>query len=298
MKTRITALLLACLMLLPFAAHAEVTEETADHPIYPYTWHSTKKPVRSYTSPTLVYTVETASIEGCKCYITKVWMQDPGRQITKATATWRTSLMLPEKMASKVPGCALAINGSGYVSPAYPEIPDNYPGTSEDYYYTPLGSLTVTDGVIYRDLEGVPYYGLTLQADGLHMHVGEENENVLAASPTQTWSFYVRCPMIRDHAVILDREWPFAQRHAARTIIACMDANNYVIITATSSVGLTLNDAVDFLTEAFDPAWAYDLDGGPSSALICRNYGKKTPKVVYGGKAKDADLMVFTELSE
>ncbi|MBP5726999.1 MAG: hypothetical protein J6Y48_07975, partial [Clostridia bacterium] len=101
----------------------------------------------------------------------------------------------------------LAINGSGFVSPQYPEIPDNYPGTSEYYYYTPLGSLTVTDGEVFRNLENVPYYGLALDADGLQMYVNADNEEVLATNPSQTWSFYTNCPMLLDNEDILPAGW-------------------------------------------------------------------------------------------
>lgn len=198
-------------------------------------------------------------------------------------------------MAASIEGCAFAVNGSGYVSPVFPWIPENYPGESADYWYTPLGSLTVTNGELFRNLEGVPYYGLTLEEDGLHLYVGADNEEVLAKNPTQTWSFYVECPMILDHQEILDREWDFAKRRAARTIIARMDSCNYVFITATSSKGLALTDADDFLLQYLDPEWAYDLDGGPSSALIYRRKGTKKLRVVYGGLSKDADLMGFVE---
>lgn len=156
----------------------------------------------------------------------------------------------------------------------------------------------MTDGVVFRHLEGVPFYGIALHEDGLRLYNGVDPADVLAASPTQTWSFYELCPMIQDHQDILDREWLFAQRHAARTIIARMDANNYVLITATSSKGLALTDAVDFLKEHFDPEWAYDLDGGPSSALIWRRKGTKKLRVLYGGLSKDADLMGFVELPQ
>ena len=280
------------------AASAEglLTPVDSTQPVYPYTWKGNKV-VRRYETDTLKYTVETTSIQGCKCYVTKVWMKSPGQQIKKATAEWKVNIQLPEKMAQTIEGCALAVNASGYVSPVFPWIPENYPGQSEDYYYTPLGSLTITNGEVFRNLEGVPFYGLTLQEDGLHLHVGESNEEVLAQNPSQTWSFYVQCPMINHGEVILDETWDFAKKHAARTIIAKMDANNYVLITATSSVGLTLWDAVDFLQKKLGPEWAYDLDGGPSSALICRRAGKKTLTVIYGGKSKDADVMGFVELT-
>lgn len=254
--------------------------------------------VVQYESDTLRYDIERFEYEGARCYLTKLWMADPGRQIRKATAVWEESLAIPSEMAKQIPGAALAINGSGYVSPVFPWIPENYPGTNSDYYYTPLGSLTITDGVVFRHLPGVPYYGLTLQSDGLHLHVGDDCEDVLAQQPTQTWSFYVECPMIRDHQSILDTNWDFANRKAIRTIIGKVDDNNYVLLTVTAkiSAGLTLVDCVDFLTANVDPEWAYDLDGGPSSALLYRRPGETTLKTVYGNNSKDADAMVFIEL--
>ena len=70
---------------------------------------------------------------------------EQARQIRKATADWKENIQLPSAMAKKIPNCILAINGSGYVSPVYPWIPEDYPGDNPDYYYTPLGSLTITD---------------------------------------------------------------------------------------------------------------------------------------------------------
>lgn len=264
---------------------------------YPYAFTGDKL-VRSYETQTLVYTVESCKVKDTKCYITKVWMQDPGKQIGKGMSEWEKHLATVQSMARQVEGAALVINGSGFVSPMFPEIPDNYPGRSEDYYYTALGSITVLNGEVLRNLEGVPFYGLTLESDGLHMWVGADNEEVLARSPSQTWSFYERCPLIQDHQSILDRTWDFANRKAIRTIIAQMDANNYVILTATSIHGLTLLDATDFLMEAFNPVWAYDLDGGPSSALMCRKVGNTGFKMIYNTSddKKVADIMAFREL--
>ncbi|MBE5804221.1 MAG: phosphodiester glycosidase family protein [Clostridiales bacterium] len=251
---------------------------------------------RTYESDTLKFTVERFSYEQTLCYVTKIWMADPGRQIRKATAVWEESLAMPEDMASQVEGAVLAVNGSGYVSPVFPEIPDNYPGGSADYYYTPLGSLTITDGQVFRHLQGVPYYGLTLQQDGLHMHVGENIESILPTEPTQTWSFYEGCPMILDHQSILDESWSFAKARAIRTIIAKMDDNNYILLTVTNEehYGLSLIQCVALLQERFDPLWAYDLDGGPSSALMCREQDGSWKKI-FGGRREDADIMAFTE---
>ncbi len=253
-----------------------------------------------YDTSTLKYEITEFELQGALCYLTNIWMADPGQQIKKATATWEQDLAYPSDLAKKVPGAALAINGSGYVSPVFPWIPENYPGVSEDYHYTPLGSLTITDGEIFRNLEGVPYFGLTLQSDGLHLHVGEDNETVLAGNPTQTWSFYVECPLIQDGVDILDRSWAFANRKAIRTIIAKKDANNYVLLTVShkQGMGLPVTTCVDFLQEVIQPQWAYNLDGGPSSALLYRKPNWRILKVMYGNTSKDADAMVFVELNQ
>lgn len=285
MKKWIAALLLMCL--LPVAA---LTEEAPAYTVKDRRVHSV------YLSDTLTYTIEKLKINTTdECFLTKVWVQDPARQIKKAISPWHKEISKAVDLAKKIKGAALVINGSGYVSKTYPEIPDNYPGTSPDYYCTPLGSITVVDGEVYRNLEGVPYYGLTLEADGLHMYVGADNEEVLARSPIQTWSFYEGCPMAVDGQDILDHDWAFAQRRAVRTIICKLKEENTYLILTTGNRGLTLIDANNFLLSEYDTEWIYDLDGGPSSALLRRLKGRKNLKELHPGRQKIVDVMGFVE---
>ena len=81
-------------------------------------------------------------------------------------------------------------------------------------------------------------------------------------------------------------------------MIAKVDDHNYVVLTATSVHGLTLMSCTDFLLGEFSPEWAYNLDGGPSSALLRRRYGKKGHHLVYGGRQKIVDVMGFAELPD
>ena len=194
-------------------------------------------------------------------------------------------------------GLSLAVNGSGFVSPQYPWIPEDYPGESRDYWYTPLGSVTVTDGEVLRNLEGVPYYGLALNAEGLQMYAGADNGEVLAAEPSQTWSFYTGCPMLRDNEDILPAEWEFADQHASRTIIGRVDRNNYLILTVTRErgKGLTLRRASEFFRENFSTEWVYNLDGGQSSALLSRKQDKKNMLCLTTKGARVVDIMAFIE---
>lgn len=255
------------------------------------------KIIRTYDSPTLKYTMEKFVMEGEICYLSRIWVQDPAAQIRKATSEWKKNLKYPDRMAATVPGAVLAINGSGFVSPQYPEIPDNYPGESRDYYYTPLGSLTVTDGELFRNLDGVPYYGLALDADGLQMYVNADNETVLATQPSQTWSFYTECPMMIGNEDILPAEWDFADRKANRTIIGRVDRNHYLILSATRErgKGITLRRAVEFFRENFRTEWVYNLDGGQSSMLMSKLRGNKKMRLLTVRDARVVDVMVFTE---
>lgn len=283
-------LLILLMCLLPTLCLAEVL------PVYPYTFSGETE--AEHTSDSLWWRIESFKAGKVTCYLTKVWMADPGQQISKAASDWRKNIQSTADLARQEPDASLIINASGYVTRTYSWIPENYPGTNSDYYFTPLGSVTVTDGEVFRCLEGVPYYGLTLTESGLNLHVGDDPQAVLALNPAQTWSFYVECPIIRNHESILDPEWRFTNSKAIRTIIAKMDANNYVILTVTSKGGgMTMAECVAFLQENLDPEWAYNLDGGPSSALMYRNEKGKL-KTVWKNGQKNVDVMTFSELPQ
>ena len=286
--------LLLCLLLYPFTAMAEEEPVSFFDDVEK---DSVGRIFRTYDSPTLKYTIESFVMHGEKCFLTRIWVKDPARQIRKVTSVWEKRLDFPKTIALEVPEAAVIINGSGYVSPQFPDIPENYPGESKDYFYTPLGSVTVTDGEVFRNLDGVPYYGLTLDEDGLQMYTGADNEEVLATEPSQTWSFYTTCPMLRDNEDLLPEEWVFADRRAARTIIGRLDKHNYLSLSGGTyqKGGLSLRRAVVFFQENFKTEWVYNLDGGPSTALLVRERGRKRLTTIVGGGVKDEDIMAFTE---
>ena len=288
-------LLMLLMILLPLTALAQEAPAN-DAPLPVYAGGLRGEEVAVHESESLVWRIEKFTHEKAVCYLTRVWMADPGRQIGKAASDWQKNIKNAADLALQEPDASLIINASGYVTKTYKWIPDNYPGVNSDYYFTPLGSVTVTDGEVFRCLEGVPYYGLTLNTDGLRLHIGEDPQAVLAQQPTQTWSFYVECPVIADHQSILDPQWRFTNTRAMRTIIAKMDRSNYLILTVTSkNGGLTMQQCVDFLQAEFDPEWAYNLDGGPSSALMYRN-DRGRIKTVWKNGQKNVDIMTFSEL--
>lgn len=284
MKKLLTALLL---LFLALPAYAEA-------PMLPYEPALSTTLVAEHTSDTLQWRIGEIYVDGVQVFVTTVWMADPGHQIGKATADWEQNVMDTADIAQRAPEASLIINASGYVTKTYKWIPENYPGTNADYYFTPLGSLTVTGGEVFRCLQGVPYYGLTLNTDGLRLHVGDDPQSVLAEKPAQTWSFYVECPVIEDHQSILDPDWKFTKTKAMRTVIAKIDRSNYLILTVTNEggSGLTMARVVDFLQTYYDPEWAYNLDGGPSSALMYRDESGEL-HIVWQNGQENVDIMVF-----
>ena len=123
----------------------------------------------------------------------------------------------------------------------------------------------------------------------------------LAGMPAGMWMLFRRS--FRDHLVsVLGFGRDEAKRVCAaagpkyRQIIAKLpEENTYVILTGTSSHGLQLIEANEFLEGEYHPEWVYDLDGGPSTALFRRLQGKKTLKLIYGAGQRIVDVMGFVE---
>ena len=84
MRKRLLCMLL-CLVLCPVLAGAEEPADFFDNAEA----EAVGKIIRTYDSPTLKYTVEQFIMEKERCYLTRIWVQDPARQIRKVTAAWK-----------------------------------------------------------------------------------------------------------------------------------------------------------------------------------------------------------------
>ena len=249
--------------------------------------------IYTYSSPTLQITMHRWVLNSQVCHVIDIALEDPARQIKKAASPWHASLADVVTLANQTPGVILAVNGSGYVSPRYPDIPETYPGESSDYWYEPLGSLTVIGGEVKRCLEGVPFYGLTLEGDGLHLYTGEDPRAVLEKQPLETWSFYDGCSLIRDGRILLDTQWDFAAKRARRNVIAEKKDGHILLFMVMDRPGVKLTDLTQCLLDHFDLTWAYNLDGGPSAALV-RLKGSAL-RLIAGGDQQVVDIIGFTE---
>ena len=293
---------LLCFLLLLAVFPGSVCARGESETVFPPEVYEFSKRVSArYESETLVYTIESFTLDSIPCLLTKVWVRDPERQIRKANASWGKDLAWPLDMAKKVPGTVLATNASGYISRQYPDIPESYPGAPEDYYFTTLGSLVVTEGEVLRNLENVPFYGLALTKGGISLYRGAENGQVLASAPVQTWAFFESCAMQVGGEDVLPEEgtWPMAKDHYPRSVLARVNRNNYLMLHVPNredSYGLSLYRISRFFMLHFETEWVYNLDGGFSSALIYRTQEKNARlKLLAPGRQKVADILCITE---
>ena len=268
-----------------------------------------EKKIASYESETVSYLIESFNMEGTKCILTRVWVQDPARQFRKANAEWGAGLANVKDLGRKVKGAVLVTNASGYITKGYPDVPANYPGSPSDYYNTTLGSLVITDGEILRELEGVPFCGLALSEEGISMYRGADNSFVLATNPTQTWAFFEVCAMQENGTDLLpeekdlvtDKDKELVKMKHARTVLARINRNNYVFLHipyGTAYRGMNLYRINEFFFEHFDAEWVYNLDGGYSSSLYyCNQPQKKNAALtlVVPHTQKVADVLCITE---
>ena len=299
---------LACLLLALLFFCGAAAEEVpgsgpsgADSVFPPEEYEITGKLRARYESDTLRFTIESLSPGNVYCILTRVWVQDPARQIRKASAPWGKSLADPMRLVKSIPGAALAVNASGYITKTYPDLPEGYPGVPEDYYFQTLGSLVVTDGEVFRNLEGVPFWGLALTADGITLYRGADNAGVLAEKPSQTWAFFENAVMQVNGENLLPEEGtsPLVQEKHTRTILARINRNNYVLMNVIeygNSRGASLYWLNDYFSEHFRAEWVYNLDGGYSSSLIYRTQEKK-PRLIRHVVNRQGimDILCFTE---
>ena len=305
MRRRILCLTLALLCLLcPCLAEdsaAFLSDENAETVYPPAEYTFTQRQYDSYVSDSLIFTIESFYLYNAKCILTKIWVQDPARQIRKANAAWGKSLSAPKELAKKIPEAVLVTNASGYVTKGYPDIPESYPGKPSDYYFTTLGSLVITEGKIFRELEGVPFYGLALSESGINMYRGADNELVLATQPRQTWAFFETCAMQENGIDLLPEQgtWPMASEQHARTVLARVNRNNYLLLHipyGTELHGMSLYRINEFFFENFETEWVYNLDGGYSTSMLYKPQKKNATLVrLVPNVQKVADILCFTE---
>lgn len=83
--------------------------------------------VASHQSDTMHWRIERIEQEDAVCYLTKIYLLDPGTQIRKATANWERDIQYPVDMAAKIPDATLFINGQRLRQPHISRNPVKLP---------------------------------------------------------------------------------------------------------------------------------------------------------------------------
>ena len=249
-------------------------------------------PYRAHASDTLKITIERLDVKGIPVYISHIWVEDPA-QICKETAVWRRNLATVGEMVQGR-GAVLAVNGSGFLSPTYPSTVRAY-GPPEQNHYTSLGSVVVTHGEVFREIESLHFTGIALEEDGLALYLDVENADVLAGA-RETWAFVGNCVLIRDGEIVLpeptgSHESSVSRQFAPRTVIARQDANNYLIFSIRKDkdgFGFDLQQTAALVAK-YGVEWAFNLDGGGSTALLFKE------ETLAGGQREVFDCLYFVE---
>ena len=106
--------LLAAALLLPLPCFGEsetpdaafaVEDENTVFP--PEEYEFDRRDSVRYESDTLIYTIESLRLDGTLCLLTKVWVQDPLRQIRKVNASWGESLSSSLQLFRQLPEAVL-----------------------------------------------------------------------------------------------------------------------------------------------------------------------------------------------
>lgn len=78
--------------------------------------------VASHQSDTMHWRIERIEQEGAVCYLTKIYLLDPGTQIRKATANWERDIQYPVDMAAKFPTRRCSSTAAATSAPLFPKF--------------------------------------------------------------------------------------------------------------------------------------------------------------------------------
>ena len=118
----------------------------------PEEYDFSKRVYTRYESETLIYTIESFTLDSIPVLLTKIWVQDPEHQIRKVNAPWGEGLSNPLNLAREIPGVVLATNASGYITKQYPDIPESYANSIADELRRTLGcAVRITSGMTHAN---------------------------------------------------------------------------------------------------------------------------------------------------
>ena len=226
------------------------------------------------------------SIDGC--YVTKIWVRDPSRQLKKCETNIGSGLydsqpfdsmrLMPvQNMVQGVPGAVVACNGSGFNLAGSWEGQKKYGG---NWDRTPTGHVIITNGVLRRNRSEVNETEklLGILDDGtLQLFSGKCStlyDTLVKAGVVNTIHFDSKL-LISDYVPSYDGKTDAAPR----TAFGQIDKNNYVIINVNArriqgeEWKYQTRDQITQLGMKLGCKTLYNCDGGGSSQLWFVGHG-------------------------
>lgn len=253
--------------------------------------------IGAYKSATLKIDVEKFQYSSASCWVSKIWVANPSRQFTKCGSVWKKNLQRPATLAKQNDKIVLAVNCSGFYSSSFSNANHAY-GSDPETYNTTGGSIVITNGKTLRNVSSVPFTGIAISPEGLNAYYEVPTSKVVDVKAFNTFAFEHH----NDREKFLYRNGKTCKFTmagiSARTVIVKVDQNNFYIITvkgASGKAGLKA-DQLKTLIAKFGPCqWAFNADGGGSTALLFKSSSEKSLGTIYGGSRSVGDIFAVTE---
>ena len=232
-------------------------------------------PYKYAISGTVIQTYKDESIEVSiekidRMYVSKIWIAEPSKQIKKAEGD-----ALIGNMLAPIPNVIIGTNGS----------------------YDNAGKVVITNGVITRTSNDESHFILGINKSGRLMQKELYKSWMRPISGSE---------MLEMGIVNTFASWPGAiiennkydsglaeqnKDHRARTAVGQVNENNYILINASDSAGVSI-PSVGEMAQRLNCSFLYMLDGGRSTALWFR----QSYIIPSSGNRKRPDVLYFTTL--
>ena len=262
-------------------------------PIYNYA--KTGNVVKEYKDDSINVKIEEIS----KYYVTKVWVEEPYKQINKKSANWNKSLSKVASLLNGTKDGIVGINGSGYYLSKSGKKPteEGIKSLGKNVWdKTTEGYLVLTNGIINRKVDGQKTNALLGITPNGALKYYEDNEYADVINDGVRNTFAYGPLLIKDgvkYTQMVGTPRCNKDKKTQRSTIGQVDENNYIMITTKGSKTSTLDEIADLGIE-LNAKILYNLCGGSSTTLWYRNELGKNGKEIRKSSQKVGDAIYFS----
>ena len=266
------------------------SSSSASKPEFKHTISGTKK--KSYKNSSISVKIEKIS----GCYVAKIWVKDPSKQIGRKMAGWQSSVKQAATMLNSTNNAIVGINGSGFYVPGSWE-PDSVIkklGKSK-WKYTTEGYLVIYNGKVLRKISGKKCNAILgiLKNGSLKYYENNSYNDPINDGVYNTINFGPL--MIKNGKAYKQRSGKVRMGYTStnqRTCFGQVDSNNYIFIVGKKSLNQLASLGLKLHCNTL-----YNCDGGGSSSMWFRGKKSGNGSYVKSSSRRIEDVIYFKSLS-